>query len=209
MWATWVQALGWEYPLEKGTATHQYSDPGEFHGLYSPWSYKEPDKEFPKYLRCLVNSHIPLCGKNNNLARVYMVGLMNSWVLFCFLSVSAGDDLTWEVLNIRGVTHSYSRENLLFCYFPFKWGIFCKVMATYCNILGWKFPWTKNPDKLQSMGSQRVRHDWVTKCTHRFMQSSAHKPEPMDKSVCKCGYMSVYEGMYMVLGSLAIFHSVI
>ena len=159
MWATWVQALGWEYPLEKGTASHQYSDPGEFHGLYSPWSYKEPDKEFPKYLRCLVNSHILLCGKNNNLARVYMVGLMNSWVLFCFLSVSAGDDLTWEVLNIRGVTHSYSRENLLFCYFPFKWGIFCKVMATYCNILGWKFPWTKNPDKLQSMGSQRVRHD--------------------------------------------------
>ena len=25
MWETWVQSLGWEDPLEKGTATHYYS----------------------------------------------------------------------------------------------------------------------------------------------------------------------------------------
>ena len=27
-------------------------------------------------------------------------------------------------------------------------------------------PWTEEPGRLQSMGSQRVRHDWVTKHTH-------------------------------------------
>ena len=38
MWETWVQPLGWEDPLEKGTPTHSSIWPGEFHGLYSPWS---------------------------------------------------------------------------------------------------------------------------------------------------------------------------
>ena len=29
-------------------------------------------------------------------------------------------------------------------------------------------PWTEEPGGLQSMGSQRVRHDWVTKYTYIF-----------------------------------------
>ena len=33
-----------------------------------------------------------------------------------------------------------------------------KGMATYFTILAWRIPWTKEPGKLQSMGSQRVRH---------------------------------------------------
>ena len=33
-------------------------------------------------------------------------------------------------------------------------------MATHSGILPWKIPWTKEPGRLQSMGSQRVRHDW-------------------------------------------------
>ena len=37
-----------------------------------------------------------------------------------------------------------------------------KEMATYSGILAWKIPWTGEPDGLQSMGSQRVGHDWVT-----------------------------------------------
>ena len=32
-------------------------------------------------------------------------------------------------------------------------------MATYSNILAWRIPWTQEPGGLQSMGSQRVRHD--------------------------------------------------
>ena len=34
-----------------------------------------------------------------------------------------------------------------------------KEMATHSNILAWKIPWTEEPDRLQSMGSQRVGHD--------------------------------------------------
>ena len=34
-----------------------------------------------------------------------------------------------------------------------------KEMATHLSIHAWRIPWTEEPDGLQSMGSQRVRHD--------------------------------------------------
>ena len=34
-----------------------------------------------------------------------------------------------------------------------------KEMATHFSILAWKFPWMEEPSRLQSMGSQRVRHN--------------------------------------------------
>ena len=34
-----------------------------------------------------------------------------------------------------------------------------KEMATHSSILVWRIPWTKEAVELQSMGSQRVRHD--------------------------------------------------
>ena len=33
-----------------------------------------------------------------------------------------------------------------------------KEMATHSSILAWKTPWMEEPGRLQSMGSQRVRH---------------------------------------------------
>ena len=45
---------------------------------------------------------------------------------------------------------SLSREDLLE-----------KEMATHSIILGWKIPWMEEPGRLQSMGSQRVGHDWA------------------------------------------------
>ena len=37
-----------------------------------------------------------------------------------------------------------------------------KEMATHFSILVWRIPWTEDPGGLQSIGSQRVRHNWVT-----------------------------------------------
>ena len=34
-----------------------------------------------------------------------------------------------------------------------------KEMATHSSILAWRIPWTEERGGLQSMGSQRVRHD--------------------------------------------------
>ena len=37
-----------------------------------------------------------------------------------------------------------------------------KGMATHCSILAWRIPWTEDSGGLQSMGSQRVGHDYAT-----------------------------------------------
>ena len=35
-------------------------------------------------------------------------------------------------------------------------------MAPHSSTLAWKIPWTEEPGRLQSMGSLRVGHNWVT-----------------------------------------------
>ena len=40
-----------------------------------------------------------------------------------------------------------------------------KGMATHFSILVWRIPWTEEPGRLQSMGLQRVSHNWATLTT--------------------------------------------
>ena len=37
-----------------------------------------------------------------------------------------------------------------------------KAMAPHSSTLAWRIPWMEEPGRLQSMGSQTVRHDWAT-----------------------------------------------
>ena len=37
-----------------------------------------------------------------------------------------------------------------------------KAMAPHSSTLAWKIPWMEEPDRLQSMGSLRVGHNWAT-----------------------------------------------
>ena len=57
-----------------------------------------------------------------------------------------------------------------------------KGMATHSSILAWRRPWTEEPGGIQSMGSQRVGHDWAVNtfkiCSHRWKPwdfSSIHR----------------------------------
>ena len=43
MWEIWVRSLGWEDPWRRQRLPTPVFWPGEFHGLYSPWSHKESD----------------------------------------------------------------------------------------------------------------------------------------------------------------------
>ena len=43
MQETWVQSLGWEDPWRREQLPTPVFWPGEFHGLYSPWSRKQSD----------------------------------------------------------------------------------------------------------------------------------------------------------------------
>ena len=47
-----------------------------------------------------------------------------------------------------------------------------KEMATHFSIPAWKMPWTEEPFRLQSMGSQRVIHDWATSLTYKTNKNS-------------------------------------
>ena len=37
-----------------------------------------------------------------------------------------------------------------------------KEMATHSSFLAWKIPWTEEPGRLQAIGSQRTRYNWVS-----------------------------------------------
>jgi len=51
-----------------------------------------------------------------------------------------------------------------------------KEMGTQSSILAWRIPWTEEPGGLQSMGSQRVRHDWATSLTHSLYSHTTLYP---------------------------------
>ena len=56
-----------------------------------------------------------------------------------------------------------------------------KAMATHSSTLTWKIPWVEEPGGLQSMGSLRVGHDWVTSLSlFTFMHwSKKWQPTPV------------------------------
>ena len=59
-----------------------------------------------------------------------------------------------------------------------------KKIAIHSSILFWKNPWTEKPGKLQSIGPQRVRHDWTPYIYQGFTsgnQSSSSEFYPWDQ----------------------------
>ena len=63
-----------------------------------------------------------------------------------------------------------------------------KEIATHSSILAWEIPWTEEPGRLQSMGSQRVKHNLVTK--QGFPHSSVGK-----ESTCNAGDLGSIPGL--------------
>ena len=58
-----------------------------------------------------------------------------------------------------------------------------KEMETHSSILAWKIPWMEKPVRLQSMGSQRVRHDWATSLSLFFMVQLSHPHMTTGKTI--------------------------
>ena len=58
-----------------------------------------------------------------------------------------------------------------------------KEMATQSSILAWKIPWMEEPGRLQSMGLQRVGHDWVTSLS-LFTFKEVFKRKILSFSLC-------------------------
>ena len=70
------------------------------------------------------------------------------WALLGFPWWLSGKEAACNVGATETWVRSLGREN------PLEEG-----MATHSSILAWRIPWTEEPGRLQSMGSQRVGHD--------------------------------------------------
>ena len=68
---------------------------------------------------------------------------------------------SWPWMRIIFGTQCFSKFFVLGCTL-FSTFFSEKAMALHSSTLAWKVPWTEEPDRLQSMGSQRVGHDWET-----------------------------------------------
>ena len=66
-------------------------------------------------------------------------------------------------------------------------------MAPHSSTLAWKIPWTEEPDGLQSMGSRRVGHDWVTSLSLFTFMRWRRKWQPTPALLCggSCGQRSL------------------
>ena len=60
-------------------------------------------------------------------------------------------------------------------------------VATHSCILAWRIPWTEEPSGLQSMGLQRVGHNWVTNIFTYFQWRCRHKEQT-------CGHIAERRG---------------
>ena len=60
-----------------------------------------------------------------------------------------------------------------------------KEMEAHFSILAWKIPWMEEPGRLQSMGWQRVGHDWVTSLSPSSMPSSSFSTKHWYRRWCK------------------------
>ena len=73
-----------------------------------------------------------------------------------------------------------------------------KGMVTHSSILTWRIPWTEESGGPQSMGSQRVRHNWATN-THTHTHIYTH--------IRIGGQMSQGCGQWLILLFSSIFSS--
>ena len=58
-------------------------------------------------------------------------------------------------------------------------------MATHSSILAWVIPWTEEIGGLQSMGSQRVRHDSATEHARAHTHTHTHTPQGKSREQLK------------------------
>ena len=81
------------------------------------------------------------------------------------LSISPCSSINFEPLLLGVFRFRISVFFFFFFFLEFMYSygdLMEKAMAPHSSSLAWKIPWMEEPGRLQSMGSLKVRHDWVT-----------------------------------------------
>ena len=66
-------------------------------------------------------------------------------------------------------------------------------MATHSSILAWRIPWTEESGKLQSMGLQRVGHDWAYKHCMNCIKKQTELKNLSLSWLCRSYFFSLVE----------------
>ena len=73
-------------------------------------------------------------------------------------------NITWFWRNLGQDLHIYmggGKYVYVYTYIDMCMYVLEKEMAIHSSIIAWKIPWTEEPGRLHSMGSQRAGHDWM------------------------------------------------
>ena len=88
-----------------------------------------------------------------------------------------------------------------------------KEMVTHCSVLAWKIPWTEEPGRLQSMGLQRVTHDWAHQhipfCSSLTPSCEGCHPKdriPSRGPLCDVRHTAVLSAGYFMVPQLCSIH---
>ena len=89
--------------------------------------------------------------------------MINIFVIFV---ITHGDDLTFYSKVLRASLVAQTVKNLPAVQKTWVQSLgwedpLEKGTATHSSMLAWRIPWTEEPSRLQSMGLQRVRHNWA------------------------------------------------
>ena len=162
---TWVQSLGWEDPLEKGTAIHS-----------SILAWRIPRTGETGRPQSIQSQELDMTEQISLTHSLYpFTVLTHCTILLIILSLKL---MTWRrqwqptPVLLLGKSHgrrslvgytvhgvSKSQTRLSDFAFTFHFHALEKEMATHSNVLAWRIPGMAEPGELSSMGSHRVRHD--------------------------------------------------
>ena len=78
-----------------------------------------------------------------------------------------------------------------------------KEMAAHSSTLTWRIPWTEEPRGLQSMGWQRVGHDWVTSLKHSMLNSVS--PTHIPSFSCLSPFILIF---WIYIACISIWHHI-
>ena len=103
--------------------------------------------------------------------------LLQSWSVWLTWLLTVVIDLRKAIIlvfySIRLYFHHQSHPQLSIIYALVQPLYLEKAMAPHSSTLAWKIPWTEEPGRLQSMGSQRVRHFTFTFHFHALEKEMA------------------------------------
>ena len=164
---TWAWSLIWKDPWEWNLKS--FSPVWLF---ATPWTIQPRELSRPEYWS---EYTFPSPGGSSQLRDRTQVscivgGFFTSWAtrevqeyqtgsLSLLQRIFPTQESNWGLLHCRQILYQVSYQGSP----PLE-----KEMATHSSILAWKIPWTEEPGGLQSVGSQRVRHNLVAKQHNRL-----------------------------------------